>query len=136
MASKKCLECQQMKPVSEFHRDSSNVDGLQRYCKACRKAHHQSVRRANAAAMRLRDRINNFRMKYGLTKEEATSWVLSGRQGVCECCGTQGALMFDHDHSTGKLRGKLCNHCNSLIGYAREDEEVLCRAINYLRKWK
>jgi hypothetical protein len=38
----------------------------------------------------------------------------------------------DHDHTTKKVRGLLCRHCNLLLGYCEENVLVLQRAINYL----
>ncbi len=37
-ASKVCLRCQVDKSVSEFHRSAQNKDGLQSYCRVCRKS--------------------------------------------------------------------------------------------------
>ena len=34
---KKCSRCQKEKPSTEFHKDNSRTDGLQRYCKTCKK---------------------------------------------------------------------------------------------------
>ena len=38
----------------------------------------------------------------------------------------------DHDHSTGEIRGVLCDTCNKMIGYAKDDVRVLYAAIKYL----
>ena len=38
----------------------------------------------------------------------------------------------DHDHKTGKVRGILCAHCNSLLGHAFDNPEILKSAIKYL----
>ena len=39
----------------------------------------------------------------------------------------------DHCHSTEKIRGILCNKCNSGLGFLGDNIESLERAINYLR---
>ena len=45
-------------------------------------------------------------------------------------------LSVDHNHTTGEVRGLLCNDCNSLLGFAKENVEILQSAINYLtRNW-
>jgi hypothetical protein len=41
---------------------------------------------------------------------------------------------LDHDHATGASRGALCLHCNAMLGYARDDGDVLRSAIAYLAK--
>ena len=42
-------------------------------------------------------------------------------------------LCIDHDHRDGKVRGLLCNACNTAIGLFGEDERRLGNAIAYLR---
>lgn len=42
MTSKKCSNCKNIKPLSEFHKNKSQKDGHQHYCKVCRG---DSVRR-------------------------------------------------------------------------------------------
>lgn len=41
-------------------------------------------------------------------------------------------LSVDHDHTTGIVRGLLCNNCNLMVGYAQDDPEILRKAIAYL----
>lgn len=38
MRQQVCSKCKVVKPVSEFHIDRGRASGLQRYCKACKKA--------------------------------------------------------------------------------------------------
>lgn len=62
--------------------------------------------------------------------------------GVCQnprCGATNpGSDTFgwylDHDHETKTFRGILCLHCNSLLGYARDNCEILMGAIEYLEE--
>ena len=49
---------------------------------------------------------------------------------LCASCGEEPLpktrlssidnFVIDHNHKTGKVRGLLCNHCNTAIGYLRE----------------
>jgi hypothetical protein len=66
------------------------------------------------------------------------------KQGhVCAICGGRNTysctkkvdydLYVDHCHSTGKVRGLLCNHCNRGIGLFKDDISNLERAILYLK---
>jgi Recombination endonuclease VII len=57
--------------------------------------------------------------------------------GFCEICGSPPTgkwkvLALDHNHATGKFRGWLCNHCNRLLGMARDSAVTLRRAAAYL----
>lgn len=39
---------------------------------------------------------------------------------------------IDHDHKTNKIRGLLCDHCNRLLGMAKENPGTLRRLMAYL----
>jgi hypothetical protein len=62
---------------------------------------------------------------------------------TCEICrtidevpgsgGRSKSLNCDHDHTTGKVRGVLCQSCNLLLAHAKESIEVLVSAIHYLK---
>lgn len=39
----------------------------------------------------------------------------------------------DHCHTTGKVRGLLCNNCNTALGLVDDKIEVLKRMIKYLK---
>jgi hypothetical protein len=43
-------------------------------------------------------------------------------------------LCIDHDHRSGKVRGLLCNACNTAIGLFEEDLNRFQLAMAYLRK--
>lgn len=53
---------------------------------------------------------------------------------ICESSSDKSGrrLSVDHDHKTGKIRGRLCNSCNFLLGHANDDPERLIRAAEYL----
>lgn len=45
-------------------------------------------------------------------------------------------LAVDHCHSTGKVRGLLCNRCNTALGLLKEDKEIVNNILNYLKEHK
>jgi hypothetical protein len=53
---------------------------------------------------------------------------------VCAICGRRKSLVVDHAHDTRMVRGLLCFRCNFLIGYAKDDPDILRAAIMYLEK--
>lgn len=43
-------------------------------------------------------------------------------------------LYIDHCHTTGTVRGLICQQCNTLLGMAKDSIPTLENAIVYLRK--
>jgi hypothetical protein len=42
------------------------------------------------------------------------------------------SLTVDHNHTTGVVRGLLCNNCNRAIGLLKDDTKILLAAVDYL----
>ncbi len=79
----------------------------------------------------------SLKRRFGISRLDYES-MLASQEGRCAICGSSdprigNCFCVDHDHKTGKIRGLLCRHCNSLIGFARDEQVVLERAIVYLR---
>ncbi len=85
-----------------------------------------------------RRREQNLRATYGIT-QEAYDLVLEYQGGGCAICGRKENtakyfkyLHVDHDHTTGEVRGILCDSCNLAIGKFQDNPELLRRAADYL----
>ena len=73
--------------------------------------------------------------KYGITKEEYDSRLAKPnfKCAVCLLEVPPTEWKVDHCHTTGKVRGLLCNHCNLMLGHSRDNTDTLRRAIDYLK---
>lgn len=56
------------------------------------------------------------------------------RPAVCEICGSDKRICYDHDHTTGKHRGWLCDNCNKALGHVRDNAATLRALADYLEK--
>ena len=83
-------------------------------------------------------RRNNLKRCYGITLEDFNEMLVE-QGGVCAICrkdepgGRHGEFHVDHCHDTGKVRGLLCDACNRMLGFARDNDRTLNRAGEYLR---
>lgn len=109
---------------------------LQPRCKPCAA---QDTREYNIQNKeKVRD--SRYTKTYGLRFKE----VIEMSQGQCEICkidlifgasqpNSQSGVV-DHNHTTGRVRGILCNSCNRGIGYFRDNPMFLEKAASYLRE--
>src|SRR3990167_1371383 len=72
--------------------------------------------------------------KYGIT-DIVFSQQLQRQNYTCFGCEDaidRHTARIDHDHTTGKFRGLLCNDCNWLLGRAYDNKEILYKLAAYL----
>lgn len=80
----------------------------------------------------------HIKIKYNLSIEKYNE-MLSEQNNKCAICSYEfgqksGDTYVDHCHTTKKVRGLLCQHCNSGLGYFKDSNNNLKNAINYLAK--
>jgi hypothetical protein len=79
--------------------------------------------------------------RYGLSQADYDSRLAEqgGLCAVCRCAprivnGIERPLSVDHDHITSENRDLLCDSCNLILGYAKDEPERLRRLAEYLVK--
>ncbi len=102
------------------------------HCKACKKAQSRAAVARDPEKYRRKSRAHHLKRSYGLTLADYEK-MCAAQDAKCYVCMRTARLIVDHDHSTGEVRHLLCYTCNSMIGLAQESEEILRRAIDYVR---
>jgi|ERR1017187_7892677 hypothetical protein len=89
---------------------------------------------------KVRRRKYEYEKKFNLTIEQYDE-MLRQQDYKCAICrrdtpnkkqNTHWAV--DHDHTTGKVRGLLCQNCNQGLGKFKDNKILLEEAIKYLQK--
>jgi hypothetical protein len=81
----------------------------------------------------------HMKRSYGLGFKEYEE-MLFNQKGVCSICNGKPPnhhkkrLNIDHCHTTGKVRGLLCDACNRAIGLLKDSPDLLNKAILYLAR--
>ena len=80
-------------------------------------------------------RDEKLRREFGISEKEYNE-ILRSQNGVCAICKKSGNgkyLAVDHDHISGKVRGLLCQKCNTGIGLLGDNRDSLEKALEYLK---
>lgn len=79
----------------------------------------------------------DLKSKYGMTLGQFFM-MLAEQKYKCAICKKpfpiRSSIKVDHDHSTGMVRGLLCNSCNNGLGRFKDNPATLLRAAKYLMK--
>ena len=120
---KVCNTCDKELPDTCFHKrtySSGNV-GLQPKCKSC-----QSKKRATYYKPH-----QYMRTKFKLTEDQYNDLMKNENCQICNAELTKKCI--DHCHSTNKIRGVLCNNCNTALGLVGDNTQILQSMIEYLQ---
>jgi hypothetical protein len=150
---KPCPRCGERKLLSEFPKNRRMFHGVNSYCKPCTNEMQRIIRatpeggvkhRASSKAWRVknneRHKDNNALWKYGVD-HGTYDRIFAAQQGRCAICGTTNPgvrtrrFHFDHCHSTGPVRGLLCQSCNNGLGRFKDNPETLRKAAAYLESF-
>jgi hypothetical protein len=80
-------------------------------------------------------RFNNTMLRlYGITRAQYDNMLIlqNGRCGICNDV-FNGKICIDHCHRSGRVRGLLCDFCNRMLGQARDSEDILSNALEYVK---
>lgn len=99
--------------------------------------------KAMGAAQRARVKATGARLgyfvksKYGITRAQYDA-TEDDPNGLCAICRNPPPalkrLYVDHDHTTGIVRGLLCQHCNTALGMFRDNISRMQNAIDYIER--
>lgn len=130
-----CSKCKTDLPESSFSKSKKRSTGFQSLCKPCRKKYDA----AKWQSLPIETRKDIWlKKRYGISLDQYDEMFQSQGES-CAICGTQepngdGCFHVDHCHTTGKVRGILCQRCNHALGLLDDNIENLVSCINYLKK--
>ena len=128
---KVCSICKNKKSVTEFHKSIKNKSGLRGECKLCQNEYNENWRRANPE----KAKSSQLKTRYGITLSEKQQ-MIENQKGKCALCSVDlidlKKTHLDHCHITKKIRGILCQHCNHMLGHAKDNIQTLKNAVQYL----
>ncbi len=103
-----------------------------------RKRYHRERRQVHPLDWKSRDLEKNFGIDF-----QTYCNMVAAQNNVCAICeqpetvsrgGQLKALAVDHCHTTGSVRALLCQTCNQMIGFSKDDPAKLRAGAAYLEK--
>ncbi len=150
-----CKLCGTCKPIEDFYRVSNKdfipnrLGSYSAKCKRClseqscvRARNWSPIERAKDRATRqiwrgqnkTWTKFNHLLHTYKITLDQFHS-MCERQDFACAICGNDAIeLHVDHNHSTNKVRGLLCQGCNMGLGNFRDSSNRLVNAVAYLAK--
>ena len=151
--TKVCKKCSIEQPISSFCKKRDRVDGYNTICKSCvslwQQVHYNKpgikqkrIKRQSSDEYQLYIRKFRLKTQYGLSLEQYQA-MLTSQDDCCAICKTtvpggrySKYFAVDHDHKTKKVRELLCGRCNTVLGHANDNQQLLQQMIEYLEKHK
>lgn len=141
LMSKVCTKCKLEKDINQFSKKNATgrKPSLQPRCKPCAAEDTKEWNLKNKATRKER----YLKRVYNLSEIEYLN-RLEKQNYKCLLCNSNfsgertapKAPVVDHCHTTGKVRGILCNECNRGLGYFRDNPEALTKAASYVQSTK
>jgi len=145
-----CTKCGENKDTSCFRPRPSLKRGFHSWCVECEKESQRKrhklkyipkpkiVKDTNPEVVKLDAKKRMLKHRYRLDYDDYLL-MYEQQDGKCKICntdkelGTVNGLLVDHCHTTNKVRGLLCNRCNSGLGHFEDNLELLNNAIEYIK---
>jgi hypothetical protein len=132
--TKICFKCKIEKDSSCFHADKRNTTtGLYSWCKSCKTAKTNQWNKDNFN----KKKNGNYLRQYGISLQDYQE-MKKAQNNCCATCDRneselKRSLMVDHCHTSGKIRGLLCDECNLSLGKIKDNIQTLEKMILYLK---
>lgn len=135
--SKICINCKEEKEIADFKQIGDGIFHRTNVCERCeRDKYLEDLKKRPYNDSRQAHLIRN----YCIDTEEYNK-LFELQDGCCAICKIhqrelKRALAVDHCHKTKKVRGLLCSPCNTGLGFAKDNIEILKNMIVYLKESK
>jgi hypothetical protein len=136
---KTCTVCKEAKKLDEYYKCTASKDGKGYRCKECDNLARKSWTINNSERAAYSSRNRALKWKYGIDIPTYDR-MLATQKHCCAICGDKenkvgglhNSFSVDHDHTTGKVRGLLCNQCNRGLGMLGDNIKSIMNVVKYL----
>lgn len=143
--TKMCKKCDKRKDIDDFYNSTVYKTGKAYICKVCQNFMRKRWIKDDAERYKESNRRAGLKHKFGMSVETYDE-MMHNQKNCCAVCKTTNPngegvengknryFSVDHDHTTGAVRGLLCNKCNRCLSFMQDNVKVLAEAIKYLNR--
>lgn len=117
-----CNVCHKLKKTKMFakNQNAKNNRSVRRpSCKTCR-------REMEGVNIKSKDKIKWLKSK---PSREPFQCPICSKRTIA---GITSKIVLEHDHRTGKVRGWICDSCNTGLGRFKDNKKILLKAIKFI----
>ncbi len=122
---KLCNVCNKTLSLDKFHKRTLKTGKVshQSKCKECSTSVRKKYYKPH----------EYMRRKFNLSEAEYQQLM---KHNNCQVCGRDitNKKCIDHCHNKEKIRGVLCNNCNTALGLVGDNVQILSKLIQYLEQ--
>lgn len=108
------------------------------FCRPCRNEYRRQYYRDNHDKAKRQVRLAAWKRQGINITWNQYQQLITAQNNLCAICHQPSqdgrALHVDHNHHTGQVRALLCHHCNTALGKAHENPDLLRSMANYLEQ--
>jgi len=130
----KCIECHRKRTTKWYYSNPDKAYEQRRKWKRDNKEKARQLENTRRKQKEVKDQRADYHLRrtYGINAEVLKALSING----CNICGTFEDLAVDHCHTTGIIRGILCQKHNRGLGQFNDDPEIMINAVKYLQAFQ
>ena len=133
---KTCRKCKISKEIDAFNSQEDTSDKLRSWCRECSSAYSKDWAEGKKGTSYRRG--TSLKARYGITEEDFNI-MHEAQNGLCALCDKSFSKIarVEHCHTTGKIRGLVCDGCNLTIAFFekfQQQPELTVKIRRYLEK--
>ena len=132
-----CNKCHIEQPIENYYTQTGARTKLgyrRPTCKSCVNKDSIKWSKENKDKVKQYRRKAKLKQKYGISLNQYEEMKLA-QNNKCAICNEEHErrpLNVDHCHTTGKIRGLLCDKCNMALGLLKDSLELIDSLKRYL----
>ena len=137
---KVCNKCNMEQPIDNYYKQTGarTKEGYRRpTCKSCVNKQSIAWSKANPDKVKKHRRKQRLKQNYGISLEQYQEMLIqhNNKCAVCNEEHKRRPLNVDHCHTTGKVRGLLCDKCNMALGLLKDSKDLINNLGKYLNAY-